>query len=776
MKTQEIKKRYASMLESGKLSRPTIMQYSSQEELDKLCLDWAKYIYGSYCSDECLVKFGGYASSGRSMRELRMYGRGTNSPEKYQKLLDPSDEKGEGYYNISWDTVKIYPSKFRNIVRGMMDSIIFDFQTNAIDSTARKERELEKNKEKIQVNPRMQSLLSTARVTPTIAPGTTSDEIDIMYKLGGKRLAYEIMMTAAILSTMYESGWEHTLRSMIVDDMIDLGIVSTDTYLERSTGKVKARYVDPEQIIARASKYPDGRDRDYAGYFEEVSLSELRMITNLPEREIYLIAKKYIGVMGNLRSIGTNTDDFYSRSFREEYMAAKGRQVYDNFRVQLMKVYFICNEAEKYIIGHHRDGNMIYDRVSDGAELTKRDTRNGKAFDEKVIQNVYSAYWIVGTDHIFDAQVEYGVVRQGEAGNKRATLPLKIWAYDGPSITESCIGYIDDINLATFKKRHLLSKLPPGPRMIIDKSKLRDSVTIGNETFSIVQQTGLFASTGIMVVESKSEFDMAGASQSSPIQFLPTGIVEDLNVFFEDIRASIDGLRSVTGINEVADGSLNREILVGVASGLQTATNNAIRPHLKVYQSIFRENIQYWMLKWQVAVLNGDIDVRYTPIGDDVVKAANITKVLMDYEFGITIEILPNDEEKILLLRHLFELMRAGGMRADDYFVAEAMIKGNKMKQAQLFISKALDARERELHARTLEQVRANGEANAITATASERARAETIRFETASKMDIAKNDSMLRIKEMREEFRLKMIEKGYSDVTQAMQQNVANE
>ena len=118
--------------------------------------------------------------TGRSLRELRMYGRGANGPEKYQKLLDASDQAGEGYYNISWDTVKIYSSKFRNIVRGMMDSMKFDFQTNAIDETARKERELTKNKMKLQVNPRMRQLLESTGKMPSTPMGFTTQDVDIL--------------------------------------------------------------------------------------------------------------------------------------------------------------------------------------------------------------------------------------------------------------------------------------------------------------------------------------------------------------------------------------------------------------------------------------------------------------------------------------------------------------------------------------------------------------------------------------------------------------------
>lgn len=772
MKTKEIQEKYAKDYSGGKLSRPAIMEYADQEQLDKLCLAWCQYVYGSYCSNETIVQFGGYSRySGRTMRELRMYGRGANTAEKYQKILDPTDHSGEGYYNISWDTVKIYSSKFRNIVRGMMDAIKFDFQTNAIDETARKERELKKNRAKISLNPAMQKLGGALGLKQAYPPGTSEQDVDILFKLGGERLAYEILMNAAILSTMYESRWEDVIRDMLIDDGIDIGILATETYLEKATRKVKANYVDPENLVARASAYPDGRDRDFAGYFSEVSISELRMRCDLPEKDIYLIAKKYMGAMGNAQAIGAYRESFPNRSFREEYMASKGYQVYDNFRVQLLKLYFICGETEKYIMGVHPDGNRIYDQVEPGASLDKSDVKRGKSFEEKHIQNVYSCYWVVGTDCVFDCQKEYGIVRYGEPGNKQATLPLKVWVYDGPSITESCIGYIDDINLATFKKRHALAKLPPGPRMVVDKSKLRDSVMIGKDSYSLTDLTALFEKTGIMVVESKGEFDVPGmqSSQTSPFQFLPAGVVEDINIFFQEIAGAIEGIRSVTGINEVADGTARGDILVGVASGLQTATNNSLRPHFRMYESLFRENCQYWMKKWQVALVGGQIDIRYTPIGEDMVKAANLTEMLMDYEFGVTLEVLPNDEEKILLLRHLFELWTKGGMRADDYFVAESMVKGNKMKQAKLFISRAVDAREKEMHAKQMQMVQANGEANAITATATERAHALTVEVETKAKIMLAMEEHKLTIQRLREEHRLKMLEKGYEVTMDAM-------
>lgn len=773
------RKQYQDEYKAGKLQKPLMMNAESPDELAQLCLAWCKYAYGSYCSDETLVGFGGTSMhSGRSMTELRLYGRGAQGPQKYQKILDCEDENGEGYYNISWDTVKIY-SKFRNLVRGKMDAIKFDFQTNSVDSSSRKEREFKKAKQKIAVNPNMQALIQATGVIPAAArevpPGATEKDIDMMYKLGGQRLAHEMLMNSALMTTIYESRWEDTIRDMMIDDVIDIGIVAADTYIEKATGKVKAAYVDPEQLVAKASKYPDGRDRDFAGYFEDMTIGELRMRSGLSEKELYLIAKKYMGEFNNRASITGFEDSFTSRSFREDYMARKGNQIYDNFRVRVLHLYFISCETEKYIIGkHYGMGNEIYDKVDPDSTLDKKDIKRGKKMDEKTVQYVYSANWIIGTDHVFDYGIEYGVVRQGEFGNKRAVLPLKIWSYDGPSLTEACIGYIDDINIATFKKRNALSKLPPGPRMVLDKSKLRDYVTIGKDNYSILDITGIFQRTGILVVESKGEFNIPGmeASQSRPIDFVPTGLIEDINLFLQEIAVGIEGIRSVTGINEVADGSLSKDMLVGVASGLQAATNTSLRPYMRMYESIFRDCCQYWMLKWQVAVVNGEIDLTYTPIGEDTFNAARLTDNIMDYEFGIQLEILPNDEEKQMLLQHVFALWQNGGIPVDDYFVVENFVKTNQVKAAKLYISKAVASHMERMRAQEMDRIRANGEANAITVTATERAKAMTLQEETKASIAIEAAKHKNKIEQMMKEFELRMKEKGYDDGV-ALAQNI---
>ena len=226
--------------------------------------------------------------------EIRAYALGEQNNNKYRDILDPCEKDGKGYMNINWDNVKILP-KFRDIVRGKM--LLMDFEPNvkAIDEKSTKERLMRKNKMMMLTDPRIQQMIAMTGAMPDVElpPGVeTIEDINIIDDLGGLKLFQEIAMENAIEVSNHESGYK-TLRKMWIDDIIDLNMAASKVYCEAKTGKIKYRYCDPANLIIMDSIYPDYRDAMFAGEIRRMTLSEIRLETDLDENQVKMIAQKY---------------------------------------------------------------------------------------------------------------------------------------------------------------------------------------------------------------------------------------------------------------------------------------------------------------------------------------------------------------------------------------------------------------------------------------------------------------------------------------------------
>jgi hypothetical protein len=150
----------------------------------------------------------------------------------------------------------------------------------------------------------------------------------------------------------------------------------------------------------------------------------------------------------------------------------------------------------------------------------------------------------------------------------------------------------------------------------------------------------------------------------------------------------------------------------------------------------------YWVRKWQSALLYGDIDIKYQPIGSDVLKAMTLTPELRDHDFGVSLDILPTDQDKQILLSFLISKRDNGSLRADDFFNLERMINNDQIAMAQLYAAKAIDQQEKEMRRQQMEAIQAQAQANAQSAQAAEAAKVQSA--QAIAKIEVEKAMAMV--------------------------------
>lgn len=642
---------------------------------------------------------------GRSISELRSYARGKQDPQKYMDILDPDDknskEKG-GMVNISWANLEVMP-KFRDVILGIVDKIKFDFDTVAVDENSRKEKDFKLGEMKFLAMNETKQMYAEAGQAPNVEydmNGIDSPEdVDLLDTIGGIKGFYEIEMKDAIQATLLDSQYEEGIRGQMVEDIFDLNVACCEVKITQGTGRVITKYIDPAKAFWRQSAMTDCRDIDMAGYFESKTIAQLREESGLDEKALYQISKSY-------RKEGSNRDKTFSnvRSYREEYAQNNGSQIYDGHRVDVMTLYFVANKAEEAIV--HTEGDSGVSNY-----------RN--------IQHVFRVHWVVGTRYIYDYGVERGVVRKGSAGYKKADLPMKIYQGNGPSLVSRCIGFCDDLQIAVLKKRQLIAKIPPGPRVAIDLSRVNDRVQIGNDSISLIESIDGYTKNGILVYESGEDYAQNAQSSSTPLNFIAGGFMEDLKLVYEEMNAGIENIRAVTGINEVADGSVGGGMLVGVGDQLMASTNNALSPYVNGYKTVYFNMIDHVQRKWRLSVLNGDVDIKDLPFSDKVIKNMKITKGISAREFGVYLRLAPSEDKKRLMIQDLVGMKEKGMIPIDAYFVAMRMIEDNDLKKSEMYIVKAVKDEQAANHQRQMEVAQANAQGNAEAAKVTEMMKSE---------------------------------------------------
>ena len=244
--------------------------------------------------------------------------------------------------------------------------------------------------------------------------------------------------------------------------------------------------------------------------------------------------------------------------------------------------------------------------------------------------------------------------------------------------------------------------------------------------------------------------------------FAPSGIMEDIQIFLQDIESSIAQIRNVTGINEVADGTTQQQdMLQSVMQGLNNATNSTLRPHFRVYENHHLLLAEYTVLKWQIAVLKGDISAIYAPFGDNSLKTVVATKDLYDYDFGIRLSIKANSQERQMLMQDISAAKQQGQISLPNYILLWNMIMTGDLKKAQLYYAKAVEHEKAVQHQAQLEQLKAQGEANGNAAKIAEDAKTQNqiLLLEAQTKLEQVKGEEARKTEMVKHENKMKELQ-----------------
>jgi len=573
-----------------------------------------------------------YNVSQQKFHNLRLYARGEQSIQKYKDELSINGDLS--YLNLDWKPVPIIP-KFVDIVVNGMSERMFNVKAYSQDQFGVSKRteymeSLMRDMDAKVYNDQAAELFNVDLYENKKEElPDTQEELDLHMQLNYKQ-AVEIAEEQAINVLLEGNKYDLTRRRLLYDLTV-LGIGCVKTGFNWSDGAT-VEYVDPANIVYSYTESPYFDDIYYIGEVKTIPINELaREFDHLTESD--------------LEDIHNSSSKRSSRGRRIQGMDKNKVQVlYFNYRTHTNDVYKIKETGS--------GGDKAIEKTD--AFNPPVDKEGGYSRLQRSVECVFEGAMILGTDKLIKWNKAENMMRSKSDFNK-VKMNYSLVAprmYEGriESIVSRITGFADTIQLTHLKLQQVMSRMVPDG-VYLDADGLAE-VDLGNGTnYNPQEALNMFFQTGSVIGRS---FTSDGDQNPGkiPIQQISNGAGQNkIGSLIQTYNYYLQMIRDVTGLNEARDGSMpDPKSLVGVQK-LAAANSNVATRHV-LLGSMFLTSEVAEALSLRIS----DI-LEYSPTADAFVQAIGAHNVatlkemseLHLYDFGIFIELEPDEEEKQLL-------------------------------------------------------------------------------------------------------------------------------
>ena len=322
------------------------------------------------------------------------------------------------------------------------------------------------------------------------------------------------------------------------------------------------------------------------------------------------------------------------------------------------------------------------------------------------------------------------------------------------SLVKRITGFADMIQLTHLKLQQVMSRLVPDG-VYLDADGLAE-IDLGNGTnYNPQEALNMFFQTGSVIGRSfTSEGDLNPGKV--PIQEITSGSGgQKMQSLIGTYNYYLQMIRDVTGLNEARDGSTpDKNALVGVQKMAAANSNTATRHILQAGLYLTAETAECLSLRIS------DI-IEYSPTKDAFIQQLGVHSVatlqemseLHLYDFGIFIELQPDEEERQLLENNVQMAIQQKIIElADAIDIRE--IKNIKLANQLLKIRR--NKKEEKDRQAQLQNIQAQTQSNTQAAQAAAQAEVQKNQALTQSKIQLEQTKSQLETQKMQQEVEMK--------------------
>ena len=682
-----------------------------------------------------------FASNQNTFHKLRLYARGEQSIQKYKDELSINGDLS--YLNLDWKPIPIIP-KFVDIVVNGISERTFDIKAYSQDPYGVSKRT--KYMESILADMKTKELnafteeafgMSISTTPPEQLPDS-EEELQLHMQLNYKQ-AVELAEEQAI-NTVLEGNRYELIKKRVNYDLTVLGIGAVKNSFTKSEG-VKVEYVDPANIVYSYTESPYFDDLYYVGEIKTVPINELKKeFPDLTDEDLENMSKQ-----------GYQNTGFYNRSIVESTNIDRNQVqvLYFNFKTYANEVYKVketSTGASKVII---KD-----DQFNPPNEFLEE--RFGKM--SRQIEVLYEGAMILGTKQLLKWELAKNMMRP-KSDYTKVKMNYSIVAprmYKGriESLVSRITTFADMIQLTHLKLQQVMSRMIPDG-IYLDADGLAE-IDLGNGTnYNPQEALNMFFQTGSIIGRSMTaDGDMNPGKV--PIQEIQSGsggaklasLIQTYNYYLQMIR-------DVTGLNEARDGSTpDKNALVGIQKMAAANSNTATRHILQSGLFLTAE------LAEAISLRISDI-IEYSPTRDAFIQkigghnVATLSEMadLHLYDFGIFIELTPDEEEKQMLENNIQVAIAKNGIELEDAIDIRE-IKNIKLANQVLKIRRKKKAQQDQLMQQ--QNIQAQAQANAQAQQVAAQAEMQKNQAMAQTNMQVEQGKMQMEMQKMQQEAMLK--------------------
>ena len=682
-----------------------------------------------------------YTTNKNNYHNLRLYARGEQSIKKYKDELSINGDLS--YLNLDWTPVPIIP-KFVDIVVNGLAERMYDIKAYSQDPFGVEQR-----------TKYMQSLMndiSARSLDEYIAENlqidlrenkgedlpTNEQELSLHMQLNYKQ-SVELAEEQAI-NTLFEGSKYELTKKRFYYDLTVLGIGAVKTNFNTSQG-VTVEYVDPADLVYSYTESPYFDDIYYVGEIKTIPVNEL--LKQFP----FLTAEELEDIVKNKNYNNANNYGQGTTHYRE----------FDNNKVQILYFNYKTYMNEVYKVKETGSGAEKAIEKDDSFDPPESKEGNFSKI-QRNIEVLYEGALILGTNKLLKWQMVSNMMRPKSDFTKvkmnYAIVAPRMYKGKIESLVRRITGFADMIQLTHLKLQQVLSRMVPDG-VYLDADGLAE-IDLGNGTnYNPQEALNMFFQTGSVIGRSFTQDGDVNPGKV-PIQEITSGSGGNkISALIANYNYYLQMIRDTTGLNEARDGSTpDKNALVGIQK-LAAANSNTATRHI-LQSGLFLTAEMAECLSLRIS----DI-IEYSPTRDAFIQAIGAHNVatleemqnLHLYDFGIFIELAPDEQEKSMLENNIQVALAQQNIELEDAIDIRE-IKNIKLANQLLKVRRKKKIARDQLIAQ--QNIQAQAEANAQAQQVAAQAEVQKNQALTESKAALANVEMSLEIQKMQAEMELK--------------------
>lgn len=672
---------------------------------------------------------------------LRLYARGEQPVQKYKDELSINGDMS--MLNLDWTPIPIIP-KFVDIVVNGMNDRLFTIKAESQDVMSAEKKNIFQDmieadmvaKDFLQLT-KDQFGIDAFNVNPDELP-ENDEELSLYMQLKYKP-SIEIAEEVAI-DTILKMNEYPKLKKLVDYDLTVLGkAIVRHTFLVNDGLKVD--YVDPANFIHSYTELNDFSDCYYFGEVKQVHYTELLKINpNLTDEQL-----------NEIRNASSAWYDYFPiiRNYQDD--------AFLNEVVTLL--YFNYNTSKRFV--------WKKKILENGGErvIRKNDTFNPPAEEGMMFEKVeavrdvwYEGILVGGSNIMLKWDMMKNMVRPKSATQNAlpnyVMFAPRMYKGNTESLVRRMIPFADQIQLTHLKLQQVMARVVPDG-VFIDADGINEVDLGTGAAYNPEDALKLYFQTGSVIGRSYTQ-DGEFNNARVPIQELNSNSGQSkMAALIGNYNHYLNMIRDVTGINEVRDGSTpSPDALVGVQKLAALNSNTATRHILEGGLNITKKLAECLSIRIADILEYSDFAEEFAmQIGKYNVAILNDIKDLYLHDFGIFIELAPDEEQKQMLEANIQVSLQQQTIDLEDA-IDIRMINNIKLANELLKLKrrKRIEQKQKEQEMQFQMQMQTNIQSQQAAA----ESKAQLLQLESQSKIQLREAEMNFAVQQMQAEAAIK--------------------